>query len=75
MEAFFFIPENQMEIFFNKIKSKYNCNFRAILDYFSTTFLNKYSFRDNEWNFHKIAFGITGENNLFFTNNIIESYQ
>ena len=67
-----FLPEKEINGFFNKKKKKYKNKFNHFLKYYERSFFNTIPYKDNLWCYYKIRNSLDNEI-YFFTNNISES--
>ena len=64
MKLLYFVNTNEIDNFYNKIKKKYEDNFKKFFNYFENTYLYKGIFSDRNWNYYN--YSITLDNNYTF---------
>ena len=69
-----FIPLDLVDNFFNLIKSKYGTIFRNFLTYFKKNYIKGRIFYKNVWNYNNFVSNNLNNDIIFFTNNIVESF-
>ena len=68
-----FINNETLDIFYKKLKRKYESNFPNFFNYFGNTYLNKGLFSDHSWNYYTYFMKNSNIENFFFINNICGS--
>jgi len=69
-----FIPLNQIENFYNLIKAKYGVIFRNFFDYFTKNYIKGKLYDKTIWNYYTAIPNNLNDDILYFTNNIVESF-
>ena len=69
-----FIPIRAIEPFYNSIKLKYKSNYEKLFNYFDKNYINGKKFDKSFWNYNSLIINNIEEKTIFFTNNIVESF-
>lgn len=69
-----FIPLNKIDGFFKLIKDKYRTKFPKFFKYFERNYINGSVLAIKSWNYNTIISNNINNDILFYTNNIVESF-
>lgn len=69
-----FIPYNNIDNFYNLLKSKYRVTFKSFFSYFEKNYIKGRVFDKKIWNFSQVISNNLNNDLIFYTNNIVESF-
>ena len=69
-----FIPLNKLDSFYKLIVNKYRVKFPKFFKYFNKNYINGRIFDKTIWNYSNVILNSLNNDIIFFTNNIVESF-